>query len=222
MGKSAASKQLDEANADKSKYLGKIDSFQYGQQTQGLNNPFSDIKNANAGLTNAFATQGVATGAADYQAQRQDQNQANVLDAIIQGGGGSGSTATALAQQAALGNQQISAGLQQQEQQNQQQAAQGANQVQQLRAQGEGRRQELVAGGKQYVQGLSEQRDAGELAGLGNLYAGAQGSANAALQAKATNQAAIIGGVSSLIGAVASAPLSGGTSLIGKGLDLIG
>lgn len=86
--------------------------------------------------------------------------------------------------------------------QNQQLAAQGATRIQELQAQAAQRRQELVGSGEQYILGLSEQRDAGELAGLGNLYAGAQQSANAALQAKATSRAGIIGGLTSAAGAI--------------------
>lgn len=218
MGKSAATRQLEQAGRDKSRFLGEINSFQYGQQQQGLDNPFADVGNPFAGLTNTAASQRVATGAAEFQAQRQDVQTANLLDALVQGGGGSGAgaTATALAQQAAQSNQAIAAGLEQQEASINQQVAAQAAQNQQLEAQGAARQQELIASGRQYVLGLSEARDAGELAGLGNLYAGAQQSSNAAIQAKAQSKAAIIGGITKLAGAALTAPLKGGGSLIGN------
>lgn len=215
MGKSAATKQLDQANEDKKKYLGQIESFEYGQQRQGLDNPFADITNPFENLTNTFSNQRVATGAAEFQAQRNDENQAAILDAVVQGGGASGVNATALARQAQQGNQQIAANLQQQEQQIQQQAAQQGSQIQQLQAQGASRAQELIAGGEQYILGLSEQRDQAELAGLGNLYAGANESANAALKAKAQSKAAIIGAIGQLGGAALSAGTGGGGSIFG-------
>ena len=200
MGKSAATKQLDQANADKTKWLGKIENFTYGQNTEGLSNPFADVTNTAAGLTNRFGNLRVGTASADYQREANAESFASILDAQVQGGGGAGNNATALAREAAKANQQISAGLQQQELGNQQLAAQGAAQVDQLKAQGESTRQQLYASGEQYILGLQEQRDASELAGLGNLYAGAQQSANAALQAKAQSKAAIFGAVGSLAG----------------------
>ena len=210
MGKSAASKQLDQANADKQKWMGKIESFKYGQNTEGLSNPFADVTNPFASLTNQYGNLRVATGGADYQRQANSESFANILDATTQGpGGGAASTATALAQQARQANAQIGAGLQQQEAQNQQLSAQGAAQVDQLQAQGQAQMEQLHASGKQYILGLQEQRDSSELAGLGNLYAGAQQSANAALQAKAQSKAAIFGAIGSIAGA-ALTPVTGG------------
>ena len=213
MGKSAATKQLNKANTDKADFLNKIDSFEYGQQRQGLENPFADVTNPFANLQNPFAGSRVATGAAEFQREANQESFASILDAQVQGGGGAGNNATALARAAAQSNQQISAGLSQQQQQIQQQTAQGQLQVDQLRGQGEQRRQELVGSGKQYVLGLSEQRDVGELQGLGNLYAGANESANAALKAKAESKAAIIGGIATIAGAV----LTGGASAAAGG-----
>lgn len=205
MGNSSANRQISEANAEKRGYKAEISNFQYGQSTGGLDNPYGAVTNAQAGLSNEFANQRVATGAAEFQAQQQDQSQANILDAIVQGGGGAGANATALAQQAAQSNQQISAGLQQQETANQQASAQGAQRVGELQAQGEAQRQQLFGVGQQYTLGLQEARDTSELAGLGNLYAGAQQSANAGYQAKAANQQALIKGAFSLAGAATKA-----------------
>lgn len=203
MSNTQAKNQIREGSRDKGKFSSLIENFQYGQQKQGLENPFANTTNPFANITNPFATQRVATQAAEAQGQRQDQSQANVLDAIIQGGGGAASTATAIAQQAAEGNQQIAAGLEGQEQQIQRDTAQGEQQRQQLVAGGEQQRQQLVGQGEQYIQGLSEQRDSSELAGLGNAYAGAQQTINSGYESIAANNAAWIGAAGQAVGAAA-------------------
>lgn len=215
MGNSAAKRQISQGKSDKSKYGNLIDNFSYSdpQFRQGLENPNAGVTNPFDGLTNQFATQRVATGAADYQSQQQDQSRANILDAVVQGGGGSAASATALAQSAAQSNQQISAGLQQQETQNQTRSAQAGQQIQQLQATGEQRRQQLVGAGEQYITGLAENRAQSELAGLGNQYAGAQQTINSGYESIASNNAAYIGAAGSIIGgALGGAGAAGGFS----------
>ncbi len=87
-------------------------------------------------MTNEFANLGVATQAAEFQAEETDIALANTLDAMQASGAGAGG-ATALAQAALKSKRGISASIQQQEKANQDKAAQGADNVQKMKAKGE-------------------------------------------------------------------------------------
>ncbi len=95
-----------------------------------------DVINPYANLTNEFANLGVATQAAEFQAEQTDIALANTLDNLAATGASAGG-ATALAQAALRSKKDISASLQQQEAANQKAAAQGAANVAKLKAQGE-------------------------------------------------------------------------------------
>ena len=75
-------------------------------------------------IRNPYANLGVATQAAEMEAQEADASLANTLDAMRAGGFGA-SGATALARQAAKAKQGISADIQKQEQANQAKFAEG-------------------------------------------------------------------------------------------------
>jgi len=92
------------------------------------------IINPYANVSNPYANLGVATKAAEFQAEQIDVSLANTLDVVRQTGAGG---ATALAQAALKGKQGISADIQKQEAANQKLRAQGELQVQKLKATGE-------------------------------------------------------------------------------------
>lgn len=94
---------------------------------QPVINPYTNI-------SNPYANLGVATKAAEFQAEQVDISLANTLDVVRQTGAGG---ATALAQAALKGKQGISADIQRQEAANQKLRAQGELQVQKLKASGE-------------------------------------------------------------------------------------
>jgi len=108
----------------------------YEDQLEELKNNRQDIVNPYAGITNEFANLGVATKAAEFQAEEADIALANTLDALAATGAGAGG-ATALAQAALQSKRDISKTLQAQETQNQKLAAQGATNVARLQAEGE-------------------------------------------------------------------------------------
>jgi hypothetical protein len=95
-----------------------------------------DVINPYANLTNEFANLGVATQAAEFQAEQTDIALANTLDNLAATGASAGG-ATALAQAALRSKKGISASLQQQETANQKLAAQGAANVAKMKAEGE-------------------------------------------------------------------------------------
>ena len=94
---------------------------------QQIINPFENV-------ANQYANLGVATQAAEFQAEQTDIALANTLDAVRQTGAGG---ATALAQAALQSKKGISASLEQQELANEQLRAKGAMEVQKLKAAGE-------------------------------------------------------------------------------------
>ena len=94
------------------------------------------IVNPYAGMTNQMANLGVATQAAEMQAEQTDIALANSLDAMRSSGAGAGG-ATALAQAALQSKKGISASLQTQEAANQKAAAKGAQDLQNMQAEGE-------------------------------------------------------------------------------------
>ena len=94
---------------------------------QQIINPYEDV-------SNQYANLGVATQAAEFQAEQTDIALANTLDAVRQTGAGG---ATALAQAALQSKKGISASLEQQELANEQLRAKGAMEVQKLKAAGE-------------------------------------------------------------------------------------
>lgn len=95
-------------------------------------NPYKDIENT-------FEDLRVATEAAEFQAQQQQQGLSQTLDALRGAGGGTGAAAVAqaLAQSQARSQQQIAADLALQEAENERLARDAEMQLQQLQAQGE-------------------------------------------------------------------------------------
>ena len=128
-----------------------------------VSNPYADMKNSFANmsnpyakLTNQYANLGVATQAAEYQAEQADIALANTLDTMAMTGAGAGG-ATALAQAALQSKRGIAADIQKQEAQNQKLAAQGAMDVQQKMAEGQMQVDTLKAQGAQTVATLKGQ-----------------------------------------------------------------
>ena len=104
--------------------------------TKALEESRQDVVNPMAGLTNEAEKVGVATQAAEFQAEEADQALANTLDTIMQTGGGAGG-ATALAQMALKSKQGISADIQKQERQNAVNVANSQQVINQQIAEGE-------------------------------------------------------------------------------------
>jgi len=111
------------------------------QQLQNALDSRPAITNPYVNMTNEFANLGVATQAAEFQAEEADIALASTLDTMRATGAGAGG-ATALAQAALKSKRGISQSLQQQEAANQKQAAQGAADVQKAIMDGEVSRQQ--------------------------------------------------------------------------------
>ena len=117
--------QANKAKNDLKKLNGDLANLESNRQP--VINPYANV-------SNPYANLGVATKAAEFQAEQIDVSLANTLDVVRQTGAGG---ATALAQAALKGKQGISADIQKQEAANQKLRAQGELQVQKLKGAGE-------------------------------------------------------------------------------------
>lgn len=141
----AATKKEDEINLlrqkaeDRSKVL--------KAEMQALVDNRQDVINPYEGMTNEMANLGVATQAAEFQAEQTDIALANTLDAMRSSGASAGG-ATALAQAALQSKKGIAANLERQEASNQKAAAQGAQDL-----------QNKLAEGKKFAFGVTENRE---------------------------------------------------------------
>ena len=199
------------AKTENRQRLNDVENFQFntGQYTD-LKNPFSNLTDTSKGLTNRYRNLRVGTEAAEFQRQGQSQDLANIADAIRQGGG-SANSATALARQAAQSNQQIAAGLQQQQIGNQLRSAQGQTQIDQIQQQAAARRQELFGQGEQYITGLKEQREYNRQDKLSFLLGRSDTRLNAANAARQKATQAFSKGLGGAVGAVGAGFAGGGS-----------
>lgn len=195
---------------------------------QEVVNPYANVDNlsylatdTSKNLTNAYASLGVATQAAEIQMEQTDMALANTLD-ILAATGASAGGATALAQAALRSKKDVAASIEMQEVQNEKLKAQGEQQLQQLKmaeqqrlqniAISEGQRiQQAEAQGIMYEFQVEENRinaDLNRAAGLQDRSMQMEADANA-------SQAAIWSGAIGSIGQVGGALASGYASSAG-------
>tara|TARA_R100001591_G_scaffold63851_1_gene73665 strand:- start:795 stop:1589 length:795 start_codon:yes stop_codon:yes gene_type:complete len=188
------------------------------QSRQAVINPYSDIKSTadmakdlSSMLSNPYANLGVATQAAEIQAEQTDIALANTLDTLRATGSGAGG-ATALAQAALKSKQGVAASIEQQEAKNEQLKAQGEATLQsqrmaeQQRLQGiqmsEAQRvQAAQAQGKAFEFNAREQREVSKLNRLSAQVQNAEQQKASAQQAQAAAWSGAISGIGSAIGA---------------------
>ncbi len=136
---------------------------------QDIINPYEGVEDLSGMLSNPYANLGVATQAAEMQAEQTDLALANTLDAMRAGGMGAGG-ATALAQAAAKSKQGISASIEQQEASNEKLRAQGEQQLQQQLMSEKMRVQNAEVAGSQFVFSQQESRELTQLDRAQALY----------------------------------------------------
>jgi hypothetical protein len=195
-----AEKQLAELEANRQKIVNPYEGY---ENISGLAEDVSGM------AKNAYAQLGVATQAAEFQAEEADLALANTLDTIRATGASAGG-ATALAQAALQSKKSISASLEMQEAQNEKLRAQGEQRVndmqmkEALRIQGvemseAQRMQQAEAMGKDYVY---QEQEAREEVALDRAQAKVEG-ASANLQAAQQSQSSALSGLAtSAVGAV--------------------
>ncbi|WP_293315851.1 hypothetical protein [Phenylobacterium sp.] len=175
-------------------------------QRQPIINPYENVTDTSGNLANTYANLGVATEAAQFQAEQADISLANTLDTLRATGASAGG-ATALAQAALQSKKQISASIQLQEAQNQKLYAQGEERLNQMKMQEEQRLQSADVMGKQFMFGAQEQREVAKLNRTAGMLDNAQQdlrnmrAAEAKAEANMYNQVSnVVGGIGSLIG----------------------
>ncbi len=123
-------KMEKDAEAERGRIQGEIDDFKKNRQEVVDNS--DDIRALADDVTNPFANLGVATQAAEFQAEEADIALSQTLDTLAASGASAGG-ATALARAALSSKRGISASIEQQEVANQKLAAQGEQQAQNQR-----------------------------------------------------------------------------------------
>ena len=178
------------AKSDYKQQLGAYKSFEF-------ENPYADLENTFQDIENPFEDIQVATQAAEFQAQQQQQGLAQTLEALRGAGGGTGAAAIAqaLAQEQRRTMQGIAADIASQEAENIRLARQGAQTlalqqagaelgIQEMGARGETARQAMelertgdvlgiAAGEAAAARGARQQARSGFFSGLGGLFGAA-------------------------------------------------
>ena len=189
---------------------------------QAIPNPYanfrdlSDIaKDLSGNMSNAYANLGVATQAAEFQAEQADMSLANTLDTLRATGASAGG-ATALAQAALQSKKSVSASIEQQEAQNEKLRAQGQEnlqnkqleeqrRIQNAKFQEAQRMQTADAEGIKFKYGEQESRDIAKLNRLSGQQAQAQANQAGAQQAQAGAISAGVGAIGNIAGAAIGA-----------------
>ena len=216
IGGSRAKRAARAAKAEKKRLAAELKTLE--ENRDPIVNPYANVTNLSglatdvSGMaTNQFANLGVATQAAEMQAEQADIALANSLDTIRSTGAGAGG-ATALAQAALQSKKGISASIEQQEAQNEKLRAQGEERVEGIRMseaqrlQGIGlsegqRMQQSEAQGSIFTQNMNEARQNAEIDRVAQQMSMA---AQAQAQANADQTNAITSGISA-VGAIGSA-----------------
>jgi len=184
---------------------------------QPITNPYASTtnlsglaKDLSGSITNPYANLGVATQAAEMQAEEADMALANTLDTLRATGASAGG-ATALAQAALQSKKGISASIEQQEAANEKLRAQGEmerNQMKMAEQQrlqsiqiSEGQRvQGAEAAGKQFMFGAQEDRTNADLGQAAGQYAQAQQNQVSAQMGQAAAWGGAIGAIGTGLG----------------------
>ena len=166
---------------------------------QKIIDPTAGVSDLSSLINNPFANLQVATGAAEMQAQQADLSLAQTLDTLRATGSGAGG-ATALAQAALRGKQDVAANIEKQEAQNARLRAQGEQRSQLMRLQEGSRVQGLKVRGQEFMFNVREDREIAKL----NRTAGLLDQARGREQALRAKQDSAFGqAVGALGGAVA-------------------
>jgi hypothetical protein len=214
-GSSSASKRAKRANNEKRRLTGELDQLEKNRQSvinpyAGVTDLSSMVSDLSSMANNPFNSLGVATGAAEMQAEQTDLALANTLDTIRASGASAGG-ATALARMAMESKKGVSADIEKQEAANQKLRAQGEQNLQSIkmneakRVQGAlmgeaGRQQEADVAGSKFVYSEKERRETEQ---LNRKQAQITGQAQAAAQAR-SDSAGMLGAGISAVGNIAS------------------
>ena len=201
-GSSQAKRRAAKAAREKQVLKNKLQYLEDNRQE--IINPYEGVTDLSAMIKNPYESLGVATQAAEMQAEQADISLANTLDTLRATGASAGG-ATALAQAALQSKKGISASIEAQEAQNEKLRVSGEQQQQQLQMSEAQRLQQADVSGKQFMYGEQERRDEIQLDRLSAQISGAEARE---AQANADRTSAItgaVGGLASTVGSMYSA-----------------
>lgn len=168
---------------------------------QPIINPYENVEDLSDSLSNSYANLGVATQAAEFQAEQAEIGLANTLDTLRATGASAGG-ATALAQAALASKKQISASLEMQEASNQKLVAQGDEKLQQLVMSEKQRMQSADVMGKQFMFGAQDSRENQQLNRKAALVDNASADLRSADAAYGSAQAGKYGAAQNMLGSL--------------------
>ena len=198
-GASSAKKAAREAAREKKRLEAKLKNLEDNRQP--VINPYEGVESLTSQMSNPYANLGVATQAAEMQAEEADIALANTLDTIRATGGGAGG-ATALAQAALQSKKGVSASIEAQEASNEKLRAQGEQELQRQKVAEEQRVQQAEAMGKQFEFTATEQRETAAMDRIATQISGAEAREGQARADEAGAITSAIGGFAKSIGGI--------------------
>lgn len=198
IGMGSARRKAKAAAAKQRSLQAKLTSLENSRQE--IKNPYENSEDLSSSMSNPYAQLGVATQAAEMQAEEADISLANTLDTIRATGASAGG-ATALAQAALQSKKGVSANIEQQEAANEKLKAQGEQNLQQRQTAEKQRMQSVDAQGNIFQFNATETR---EVAQMDRVATQMDNAAAQEMQANADANSAMTGMISG-VGSVAGA-----------------
>ena len=196
MGSSSAA-AAERAAAQKAAALNaQLDSLE--RNRQAIINPYAATKDLSSMGKNAYANIGVATQAAEFQAEQNDLALASTLDTLRATGASAGG-ATALAQAALKSQQQVSASLESQEAANEKLRAEGEQKLNEFRISEAQKMQDAANAASQFKYSETEKREIAKMDRVQSQLTGAQNQQASANAAGQMAQANMFSGISSAV-----------------------
>lgn len=179
-----------------------------------IENPYANVEDRSDQIVNQFENIGVATQAADMQAEQTDIALANTLNTLQASGMGAGG-ATALAQAAAKSKQGVAASIETQEVNNEKLRAEGEQAAQTARLAESARVETLKGQGSIFEQQMNEERINAE---LDRAYGESDFLRNQQQSRRDAGDAALMAGITGSTSALTSGLAPGGaiTEMIGS------
>ena len=165
-------------------------------------NIYANVENKYLNMENVYEDLTVNQQQAEFEKRMFEQQQAGIIQNLRGAAGGSGiaGLAQALSNQALVQSQKAAGSIGLQESRNQICSAQEASRIQQLERRGEAEAEALRLAGEETSRGLEYQK-------TGTLFGMSQQDLAAANQAIAQSNAALYGGIGSIVGTAASAAI---------------
>jgi len=194
----ASNRAAEAARAKQKALQAKLTSLENSRQE--ITNPYENSRDLSSSMSNPYAQLGVATQAAEMQAEQADISLANTLDTIRATGASAGG-ATALAQAALQSKKGVSANIEQQEAANEKLKAQGEQNLQQRQTAEKQRMQNVDAQGNIFEFNATETR---ETTAMDRVATQMDNAAAQEMQAGADSMGAMTGMISGLGGVATS------------------